>query len=135
MQLNMNGMRLSPLPKRKTPTHVFGDFLSYLYRCTRSFISDTHANGQSLFTSVEHDIQFVLSHPNGWEGPQQTRMRAAAVYASLVPDTDNGRARIWFVTEGEASLHACVLSGLASEVLSVSCSVPLSLIFRLIFGL
>jgi hypothetical protein len=123
MQLNMNGMRLSPLPKRKTPTHVFGDFLSYLYRCTRSFISDTHANGQSLFTSVEHDIQFVLSHPNGWEGPQQTRMRAAAVYAGFVPDTDIGRARIWFVTEGEASLHACVLSGLASEVLSVSCSV------------
>ena len=30
---------------------------------------------------------------------------------------DKGRARIWFVTEGEASLHACLLSGLASEVL------------------
>ncbi|PPQ91717.1 hypothetical protein CVT25_012858 [Psilocybe cyanescens] len=118
MQLNMNGMRLTPLPRRKTPVHVFGDYLAYLYGCTRSFICDTHANGNSLWNSVESDIQFVLSHPNGWEGPQQTRMRNAAVYGRLVPDTDAGRARIRFVTEGEASLHACVLSGLAGDVLS-----------------
>ncbi|KAJ3497279.1 hypothetical protein NLJ89_g10367 [Agrocybe chaxingu] len=118
MQLNMNGMRLSILPKRKTPVHVFGDYLNYLYNCTRSFISETHANGRALWNSVEPDIQFVLSHPNGWEGPQQTRMRNAAVYGRLVPDTDEGRARIRFVTEGEASLHACVLNGLAADVLS-----------------
>lgn len=119
MQLNMNGMRLSPLPKKKTPVHVFGDYLSYLHRCTRSYITDTHANGRELWDSVENDIQFILSHPNGWEGPQQTRMRNAAVYGRLVPDTDEGRARIRFVTEGEASLHACVLNGLAADVLSV----------------
>ncbi|KIM39913.1 hypothetical protein M413DRAFT_74077 [Hebeloma cylindrosporum] len=118
MQLNMNGMRLSPLPRRKTPVHVFGDFLAYLYDCTRSFITDTHANGAFLWSSVEPDIQLVLSHPNGWEGPQQTRMRNAAVYGKLVPDTDAGRARIRFVTEGEASLHGCILSGLAADVLS-----------------
>ena len=47
-------------------------------------------------------------------------MRNAAVYGNLVPDTDAGKARIRFVTEGEASLHACVLSGLADDVLSVS---------------
>ena len=46
-------------------------------------------------------------------------MRNAAVYGNLVPDTDAGKARIRFVTEGEASLHACVLSGLANDVLSV----------------
>lgn len=126
MQLNMNGMRLSPLPRGKTPVHVFGDYLGYLYTCTKSFITDTHANGSALWASVEHDIQFVLSHPNGWEGPQQTRMRKAAVYGRLVPDTDEGRARIRFVTEGEASLHACVLSGLAADVLSVrNCSISL----------
>jgi hypothetical protein len=119
MQLNMNGMRLSPLPRGKSPVQVFGDYLGYLYSCTRSFISDTHANGTALWNSVESDIQFVLSHPNGWEGPQQTRMRKAAVHGKLVPDTDAGRARIRFVTEGEASLHACVQNGLAGEVLLV----------------
>ena len=46
-------------------------------------------------------------------------MRRAAVYGGLIPDTDEGRVRIRFVTEGEASLHACVQNGLAADVLSV----------------
>ncbi len=117
MKLKMNGMRLAPLPHGKTAVDVFGDFLSYLFRCTRSFIIDTHANGHALWRAVEHDIQFVLSHPNGWEGAQQSKMRRAAAYGGLIPDTDEGRARIRFVTEGEASLHACVLNGLAADVL------------------
>lgn len=120
MKLNMNGMRFGPLPYHKTAVHVFGDFLSYLYQCTRTFIVDTHANGNALWKAVEHDIQFVLSHPNGWEGAQQTKMRRAAVHGQLIPDTNEGKARIRFVTEGEASLHACVLNGLASDVLSDS---------------
>lgn len=120
MRLNMNGMRFSPVPKKKTPVHVFGDFLAYLYHCTKKFITDTHANGAALWSTVEENIQFVLSHPNGWEGPQQSKMRRAAIYGGLIPDTNAGKARIWFVTEGEASLHACVLSGLAADVLSVS---------------
>ena len=119
MTLKMNGMRLSPLPHGKTAVHVFGDFLSYLFRCTHSFIVDTHANGHALWRAVENDIQFVLSHPNGWEGAQQTKMRRAAVHGGLIPDTNEGKARIRFVTEGEASLHACVLNGLAADVLQV----------------
>ncbi|KAJ3994251.1 hypothetical protein F5050DRAFT_1809766 [Lentinula boryana] len=88
MKLNMNGMRLGPLPYRKSAVDVFGDFLSYLFLCTRNFIRDTHANGASLWRAVEHDIQFVLSHPNGWEGAQQTKMRRAAVYGGLIPGTN-----------------------------------------------
>jgi hypothetical protein len=119
MKLDMNGMRLPPLPKGKSATEVFGDFLGYLYLCTRNFIRDTHANGDSLWTAVEADIQFVLSHPNGWEGAQQTKMRNAAIYAQLISSSDSDKARVRFVTEGEASLHACVLNGLADDVLSV----------------
>ena len=55
------GMRFSHLPKRKTPSHEFGNFLSYLYCCTLFFLSNAHTKGQSLFTSVEHDIQFTPS--------------------------------------------------------------------------
>ncbi|EIW83972.1 hypothetical protein CONPUDRAFT_50452 [Coniophora puteana RWD-64-598 SS2] len=119
MHLNMNGMRLPPLPRHKSPVDVFGDFLAYLFHCTRAFITDTHAAGAALWKALERPgLQFVLSHPNGWEGAQQSKMRRAAVYGGLIPDTDEGRARVRFVTEGEASLHACVLSGLAAEVLS-----------------
>ncbi|KAJ7227269.1 hypothetical protein GGX14DRAFT_347749 [Mycena pura] len=118
MQLNMNGMRLGRLPPGKTAVHVFGDFLAYLFLCTRNFIIDTHANGNMLWTTVEHDIKFVLSHPNGWEGAQQSKLRRSAVHGGLVPNTNEGKARIFFVTEGEASLHACILNGLAADVLS-----------------
>ena len=38
-----------------------------------------HANGSSLWRTVKEDPQFVLSHANGWEGAQQTKMRRAAV--------------------------------------------------------
>ncbi|KAJ7158680.1 hypothetical protein C8R46DRAFT_1165038 [Mycena filopes] len=118
MQLNMNGMRLGRLPPNKTAVDVFGDFLAYLFLCTRNFITDTHANGGMLWATVEHDIKFVISHPNGWEGAQQSKLRRAAIHGGLIPDTNAGKARIFFVTEGEASLHACVLNGLAADVLS-----------------
>ncbi|KAJ7274319.1 hypothetical protein B0H12DRAFT_1199638 [Mycena haematopus] len=118
MQLNMNGMRLGLLPPGKTAVDVFGDFLAYIFLCTRNFITDTHANGAMLWASVENDIKFVLSHPNGWEGAQQSKLRRAAINGGLVPNTNMGKARIFFVTEGEASLHACVLNGLAADVLS-----------------
>lgn len=122
MALDMNGMKIAPLPAKKSSEAVFGDFLRYLFSCARKFIEDTHANGKNVWKAVEKDIHFVLSHPNGWEGAQQTRMRRAAVYGGLVPDTDDGKARIRFVTEGEASMHACILSGLAADVLAVRVS-------------
>ncbi|KAJ6494896.1 hypothetical protein C8R47DRAFT_390639 [Mycena vitilis] len=118
MQLNMNGMRLGRLPHGKTAVDVFGDFLAYIFLCTRNFITDTHANGAMLWATVENDMKFVLSHPNGWEGAQQSKLRRAAIYGGLIPNTAAGKARIFFVTEGEASLHACVLNGLAADVLS-----------------
>ncbi|EJD06533.1 uncharacterized protein FOMMEDRAFT_76543 [Fomitiporia mediterranea MF3/22] len=118
MELDMNGMRLSPLPPGKSSEDVFGDFLAYLFSCTRKFIEDTHANGKKLWKVVENDIHFVLSHPNGWEGAQQSRMRRSAISGGLIPNTDEGKARIRFVTEGEASMHACILNGLAHDVLA-----------------
>lgn len=97
--------QLCPLPSRKTIEQVFGDFLSYLFKCAKQFITETHANGPNLWDSFENRIDFVLSHPNRWEGLQQTRMRNAAVLGGLIPNTHLGQSRIHFVSEGEASLH------------------------------
>ena len=113
------GGDLPPLPLNKTVVEVFGDFLSYLLECASSYIQDTHANGPDLWNSVKSDIDFVLSHPNGWEGTQQTDMRRAAVLAGLVPDTESGHSRISFVTEGEASLHFSVENGLPAGAIKV----------------
>ena len=113
------GGDLPPLPLNKTVVEVFGDFLRYLLECASSYIQDTHANGPDLWNSVKSDIDFVLSHPNGWEGTQQTDMRRAAVLAGLVPDTESGHSRISFVTEGEASLHFSVENGLPAGAMKV----------------
>ncbi|KAG5644294.1 hypothetical protein DXG03_008712 [Asterophora parasitica] len=109
--------KIPPLPKNKTVLDVFADFLSYLYKCARTYIHETHANGPDLWASFQNRIEFVLTHPNGWEGAQQAKMRSAAVRAGLVPDTREGRSRVHFVTEGEASLHFCIQSGLTIEAM------------------
>ena len=113
------GSDLIPLPFDKTVVEVFADFLRYLLECASSYIQDTHANGPDLWNSVKSDIDFVLSHPNGWEGEQQSEIRRAAVLAELIPDNESGHSRISFVTEGEASLHFSVENGLPAGAMKV----------------
>ncbi|RPD70094.1 hypothetical protein L226DRAFT_256752 [Lentinus tigrinus ALCF2SS1-7] len=119
----VNRRDLPPLPTGKTVVQVFADFLEYLVSCTQRYITSTHASGESLWNSLKDQIDFVLSHPNGWEGLQQGKMRQAAVLAKLVPDNAAGHARIHFVTEGEASLHFCVQSGLTTSSIETGESV------------
>lgn len=102
---------LSPLKDIAT---LFSDFYSYLYNCSKTYIQQTHHLSRSAWLGLERDIQFVLAHPNGWGGEQQALMRTSAmVRAGIIPNDDSGRARISFVTEGEASLHFCLGKGLS----------------------
>ena len=110
---------LPPLPTNKTVIQVLADFMKYLFVCSREYIQDTHANGHELWQSVENDIDYVISHPNGWEGYQQSQMRDAAILAGLIEDTDKGRKKVTFLTEGEASLHYAIRNGLPSGALDV----------------
>ncbi|KAF8885943.1 hypothetical protein BD779DRAFT_1441940 [Infundibulicybe gibba] len=102
---------LPPLPPNKTVVEVMGDYMRYLHHCAKIYIQDTHPGGIALWESLANNANFVLSHPNGWEGAQQVQMRRAAILGGLVSNEDAG-ARIRFVTEGEASLHFCVRNGL-----------------------
>jgi len=108
-----------PLPPNKTVINVFADFLRYLLECASSYIQDTHPGGNDLWKEHRDEIHFVLSHPNGWEGKEQSQMRQAAVEAGLVPDTPAGHDRVSFVTEGEASLHFAVENGVLSQASEV----------------
>jgi hypothetical protein len=63
-----------------------------------------------MWRTLEDRTDIVLTHPNGWEGAQQSMMRTAAVQAGLIPDNEDGHFRLSFVTEDEASLHFCVQS-------------------------
>jgi hypothetical protein len=72
-----------------------------------------------LWRGLEDRTDFVLTHPNGWEGAQQGMMRIAAVQAGLIPANEEGHSHLSFVTEGEASLHFCVQSGLTNDAIKV----------------
>ena len=123
------------LPRDKTVDDVLGDYFEYLNQAIQGHIETKHVQGNELWREVKNDSIYVLrsvspsttqitllnccSHPNGWDGSQQTHMRRAAILGGLIPDTAEGGSRIRFVSEGEASFHWCVESGLASRTLSV----------------
>ena len=93
--------------------------MRYLFSCARNYIIESHANGASMWKSVENNIEFILTHPNGWEGFQQYQIRRAANIAGLIPSSKKKRAsQIHLLTEGEASLHFCVTQVLAPDPLS-----------------
>ncbi|KAF9449855.1 hypothetical protein P691DRAFT_727192 [Macrolepiota fuliginosa MF-IS2] len=104
---------IPPLPRGKTAVDVFADFLNYMNQCARSYIAETHVGGAGLLASGK--VEFILTHPNSWEGAQQTLMRRAAVQAGLIVDTATDQARVSFVSEGEASLNFCIDKGLMNE--------------------
>jgi len=104
------------LPKGKTIVDVFADFMRYLYDSTEALFKSSEPNIKWDSISV---IELVLTHPNGWKGPQQSQLRAAAVKAGIVQDTPAGHARIRFVSEGEASFSFCAINTQAGESLEV----------------
>ena len=107
------------LPEGKSIVDVFSDFMRYLFDSTKAILISSHESGQSRWNSVSRNIELVLTHPNGWGGPQQSQLRAAAVQANIVPDTLEGRSRVHFVTEGEASFNFCATHTRAGENLKV----------------
>ncbi|KAJ3535907.1 hypothetical protein NMY22_g6269 [Coprinellus aureogranulatus] len=107
------GETLPPLPPNKTVVQVLSDYMAYLYQCAKSYIKETH--GDALWSTLEGNIMYVLTHPNGWGGHQQAQMRRAAVLAGIVPDGEDGHSCVEFVTEGEASLHFCLSNGLTLD--------------------
>lgn len=110
---------LPALPPNKTAVEVLGDFMKYLLHCARTYITDTHSKNK--WNSVANNIDFVLTHPNGWEGAQQSEIRRAAVLAGLVVDTLEGQSRIQLLTEGEASLHYCIEKGAVTSDATMVC--------------
>ncbi|KAG2114518.1 hypothetical protein DEU56DRAFT_985131 [Suillus clintonianus] len=70
----------------------------YLYQCARTYIQESHLN---FWRSVENFIEFVLTHPNGWEGQQQEE-----------------QSHVHLLTDGDVSLHFCFTSMIASHIFS-----------------
>lgn len=69
---------------------------------------------------IRLEIHRVGAGPPEWVGgPQQTKLRTAAIKAGIVPDTPAGRNSVRFVSEGEASFSFCASQTLAGKGLGV----------------
>ena len=112
------------LPKGKSIIDVFADFMRYLFDSTRALFESLEPNGELRWNSISDSIELVLTHPNGWGGPQQTYLRNAAVKAGIVPNTPIGHASVHFVTEGEASFNFCATETRAGKNLKVCNTAP-----------
>ena len=112
------------LPKGKTILDVFADFMRYLFDSTKILFKASEPSGELRWDSVSNNIELVLTHPNGWGGPQQAQLRSAAVRAGIVPDTPSGHSKVHFVTEGEASFNFCATNTKAGKDLKVRRVVP-----------
>ena len=104
---NLRNQMSKDLPRGKTIINVFSDFMRYLFNSTKAMFVSSDQAGEYRWNSVVDNIELILTHPNDWVGPQQNQLRTAAVQAKIVPDTQEGHARVHFVTEGEASFNFC----------------------------
>ncbi|KAG2129635.1 hypothetical protein DEU56DRAFT_741267 [Suillus clintonianus] len=102
------------LPRGKSAVEVLADFIRYLFQCARTYIQESHLN---FWRSVENPIEFVFTHPNGWEGQQQQQIRRAVELGGLISSEDE-QSHVHLLTEGEASLHFCVIGAVASHKFS-----------------
>ncbi|KAG1792838.1 uncharacterized protein HD556DRAFT_1378586 [Suillus plorans] len=102
---------IEPLPQGKSAVEVLADFMRYLFQCARTYIQESHLD---LWGSIKNSIEFVFTHPNGWEGQQQQQIRRAVELAGLISSKEE-QSHVHLLTEGEASLHFCVTNVIASD--------------------
>ena len=125
----MKDQMSTELPTGKTIIDVFADFMRYLFDSTKELFVSLEPSGDLRWNSISDSVELVLTHPNGWEGPQQTYLRNAAIKAGIVPNTPAGHASIHFVTEGEASFSFCATQTQAGKNLKVCHTVPAQSLF------
>jgi hypothetical protein len=95
----LEGLATHPLPSDITVDDVFSDYLAYIKGQLKEFITASYGDGDALWTTLFPSAYVVLTAPNGWEAPQQHRMREAAIRAGLV--NEEGGRRVRFVSEAE----------------------------------
>ena len=107
------------LPPGKSTQDLFVDFIRYLFDSAKAFIQESEPMGGQIWESVEHNIDLVLAHPNGWEGREQQFLRESVVKASIFTE-EEALSRVSFVTEGEAILNFCMTNTGSGALIEVA---------------
>ena len=97
-------LEIPALPRGVGIIKVYSDMLRWLMDQTKRFFERHTPTGKEVWQRLESTITIILAIPNGWELPQQHRLREAIVQAGVLP-RDFNEDRLKFVTEGESSIH------------------------------
>ncbi|KIM23490.1 hypothetical protein M408DRAFT_332321 [Serendipita vermifera MAFF 305830] len=99
---------LPPFPAGVTIEQVYADMMRYLMDNTQKSFEKSSPKGGDIWARVRDTIVIVLVTPNTWDIREQSRLRLAAIRASLVTEENAGHL-LQFVAESEASvLYALV---------------------------
>ncbi|KAG9049918.1 hypothetical protein FS842_011453, partial [Serendipita sp. 407] len=98
------GLEIPSLPSGVPLLKVYSDFMRYLYKSTRDFFITNTPNGQNIWSRLQDRMPLIFCTPNGWDMSEHSLLTEAAISAGIVPSSDS-EERLWFVTEGEASVH------------------------------
>ncbi|KAG8813936.1 hypothetical protein FRC17_001372 [Serendipita sp. 399] len=98
------GLEIPALPRGVALIQVYADFIRYIYKATKTFFINNTPNGQQTWSQFERQMPIIFCTPNGWDISQYTVLADAAIQAGIVTQ-DDAEDRLWFLTEGEASVH------------------------------
>ncbi|KAG8921031.1 hypothetical protein FRC02_000483 [Tulasnella sp. 418] len=109
------------MPRNKGLIDIIADFLRYMASLAEKHFHEAMDADGRIWNEMRNKkaITYILSYSNGWNTSEHSIMRDAAIMAGLVPNTNQGRDRIMFVSEGEASLHWCMSKGIGRGDLKV----------------
>jgi hypothetical protein len=95
---------IPPLPSGVTLKKVYKHFLKYLWDHAQNFFKENTVDGERIWERLGSSCLIVLATPNGWDTTQQGFLKQAVIDAGIV-QKEQTEERLFFVTEGEASVH------------------------------
>jgi hypothetical protein len=116
--IGVNVTNCEALPPGVAVETIYNDFLQYLLKNTRAFFETRTPNGTTIWQQLIDSAEFVIAHPNAWGLREQHVLRRAAIGADYAPITQ-ADSRVRFVSEGEASVHFCIVHGNLATKLKV----------------
>ncbi|KAG8813630.1 hypothetical protein FRC17_001477 [Serendipita sp. 399] len=100
----LSELEIPSLPSGVSLPQVYADFIRYIYNGTKEFFISNTPNGQHIWSRLKDQMPIIFCTPNGWDMSEHAFLTQAAIQAGIT-DPSNAEDRLWFLTEGEASVH------------------------------
>ncbi|KAK4701939.1 hypothetical protein P7C70_g4284, partial [Phenoliferia sp. Uapishka_3] len=101
---------LPPLPPGLSVETVYQDFLSYIWKNTKSWYIENTPDGDAVWDKLAAKATIVFATPDGWNDAQQILIKKVLIKAGILSasDPDGATSCLHFLHESEASVHWCL---------------------------